>query len=39
MRLVFSGNIREPTLPREMLSFLVEQGIPVEVESNLEEEG
>ncbi|MCR4887204.1 MAG: alcohol acetyltransferase [Clostridiales bacterium] len=39
MRLVFSGNIREATLPREMLSFLVEQGIPVEVESNLEEEG
>lgn len=38
-RLVFSGNIREATLPREMLRFLVEQGIPVEVESNLEEEG
>ena len=37
LRLVFSSNIRETTLPREMLRFLVEQGIPVTVESNLEE--
>lgn len=37
IRLVFSSNIRETTLPREMLRFLVEQGIPVEVESNLED--
>lgn len=37
LRLVFSSNIRETTLPREMLRFLVEQGIPVEVESNLED--
>ena len=38
MRLVFSFSIRETTLPRRMLRFLVEQGIPVEVESNLEDE-
>lgn len=38
LRLVFSSNIRETTLPREMLRFLVEQGIPVTVESNLEDE-
>ena len=37
MRLVFSSNIREKTLPREMLRFLVEAGIPVSVESNLED--
>lgn len=37
MRLVFSSSIRETTLPRETLRFLVEQGVPVEVESNLEE--
>ncbi len=37
LRLVFSSNIRETTLPREMLRFLVERGIPVTVESNLEE--
>jgi len=38
MRLVFSSGIRETILPREMLRFLVQQGIPVEVESNLEDE-
>ena len=38
LRLVFSSNIRETTLPRETLRFLVAQGIPVEVESNYEEE-
>ncbi len=38
LRLVFSSNIRERTLPREMLRFLVEQGIPVTVESNLEDD-
>ena len=38
LRLVFSSNIRETTLPRDMLRFFVEQGIPVEVESNLEDE-
>lgn len=37
LRLVFSSNIRETTLPREMLRFLVERGIPVTVESNLED--
>lgn len=38
LRLVFSSTIRETTLPREMLRFLVEQGIPVTVESNLEDD-
>lgn len=37
LRLLFSSNIRETTLPREMLRFLVEEGVPVEVESNLED--
>ena len=37
LRLIFSSNIRETTLPRDMLRFLVEQGIPVTVESNLED--
>ena len=37
LRLIFSSNIRETTLPREMLRFLVEKGIPVTVESNMEE--
>ena len=37
LRLVFSSNIRETVLPRGMLRFLVEQGVPVEVESNLED--
>ena len=37
LRLVFSSNIRETTLPRELLRFLVEQGVPVTVESNWEE--
>lgn len=36
MRLVFSSNIQETTLPRELLCFLVEQGVQVEVESNWE---
>lgn len=36
LRLIFSSNIRETTLPRETLRFLVEAGIPVEVESNME---
>lgn len=36
LRLLFSSNILETTLPREMLRFLVEEGIPVEVESNME---
>ena len=38
LRLMFSSNIRETTLPRRMLRFLVEKGIPVTVESNLEDE-
>ena len=38
LRLVFSSNIRERTLPREVLKYLVEQGIPVTVESNLEDD-
>ena len=37
LRLVFSSNIRETTLPREMLRFLVEKGVSVFVESNLED--
>ncbi len=36
MTLVFSRNIRESTLEREMLRFLVKAGIPVLVESNQE---
>ena len=36
LRLIFSSNILETTLPREMLRFLVERGVPVEVESNME---
>ncbi len=38
LRLVFSSNIRETDLPREVLRFLVEQGIPVTVESNWEDD-
>lgn len=38
LRLVFSSNVLERTLPCLMLHFLVEQGVPVEVESNDEEE-
>ena len=38
LRLIFSSNIRETTLPRETLRFLVEQGVPVTVDSNLEDE-
>ena len=38
LRLIFSSSIRETTLPREMLRFLVERGIPVTVESNWEDE-
>ena len=34
--LTFSRNIREPSLEREILCFLVEQGIPVTVGSNQE---
>ncbi|MBE5783145.1 MAG: alcohol acetyltransferase [Clostridiales bacterium] len=37
LRLVFSSNIRESTLPREMLRFLVEKGVEITVESNKEE--
>lgn len=37
LRLLFSSNIRETAMPREMLRFLVEEGVPVTVESNLEE--
>ncbi len=36
MLLMFTRTQREATLPREMLRFLVEQGIPVTVESNQE---
>ena len=36
MTMVFSRNIRESTLEREMLRFLVKAGIPVLVESNQE---
>ena len=36
MNLVFSRNIRESTLEREVLRFLVRAGIPVLVESNQE---
>ena len=36
--LFFSSNIRETTLPREMLRFLVEKGVPVTVESNMEDD-
>ena len=38
LRLMFSSNIRETTLSREMLRFLVEQGVPVTVESNWEDD-
>lgn len=38
LRLTFSRNIRETTLPRKMLCFLVEQGVPVSVESNEQED-
>lgn len=37
LRLIFSSNIRETTLPRRTLRFLVEHGVPVQVESNLED--
>ena len=37
LRLIFSSNIHETTLPREMLRFLVEQDVQVLVESNMEE--
>ena len=36
MMLFFSHNLREATLPRETLRFLVGQGIPITVESNQE---
>ncbi len=36
MLLIFTRNQRDATLPREMLRFLVEQGIEVTVESNQE---
>ena len=36
MLLTFTRNQSEATLPREALSFLVEQGVPVTVESNQE---
>jgi hypothetical protein len=36
MTLTFSRNIRESTLEREVLRFLVKAGIPVLVESNQE---
>ena len=36
LRLIFSSNIRETTLPRETLRFLVERGVEVTVESNME---
>lgn len=38
VRLTFSSNIRETTLPRELLCSLVEMGIPVTVESNYRED-
>ncbi|MBR6809317.1 MAG: hypothetical protein IKM64_03460 [Clostridia bacterium] len=38
VRITFSSNIRETTLPRKLLCRLVEMGIPVEVESNYQEE-
>ena len=38
LRLVFSSNIMETTLPREMLRFLVERGVPATVESNWEDD-
>ena len=38
LRLVFSSNIRETTLQRETLRFLVENRVPVTVESNMEEQ-
>lgn len=37
LRLMFSSSIRETTLPKAVLRFLVEKGIPVAVESNLED--
>ena len=37
LRLIFSSNIRETTLPRAVLRFLVEAGVPVAVESNMED--
>ncbi len=38
VRLTFSSNIRETALPQRLLCMLVEMGIPVEVESNYQEE-
>ena len=38
LRLMFSSNIRETTLPTDVLRFLVEKGISVAVESNLEDD-
>ena len=38
LQLFFTDNIEEKTLPREVLRFLVEQGISVTVESNREQE-
>ncbi len=38
VRLLFSSNIRETTLPKGILTHLVEMGIPVTVESNYQEE-
>lgn len=37
LRIVFSGNIRETTLPREMLRFLMARGVRATVESNMED--
>lgn len=38
LRLTFSRNIRETTLPRKLLCTLVEMGIPVSVDSNHQED-
>lgn len=38
LRLTFSSNIRETTLPQLVLCRLVEMGIPVEVDSNFQED-
>ncbi len=39
LQLMFTDNIEEKTLPRGVLRFLVERGVPVTVESNQEQEG
>ncbi len=38
LQLMFTDNIEEKTLPRGVLSFLVERGVPVTAESNQEQE-